>query len=215
MPARASAANAFCATFTATKRTDISGAPPGATASCGTQASRFSSACSCRGMMSASLTTTTSPTTSSCPSSTAIVKNGGFECGISPWVPTATPGTTYKLSTPGDNSNTAFEVTQVSVANTSTGQEEASINQDITTTPGQTYTLTFRSFFTRGDAGFIGVKINSQPVYTIDASDRAGPNVWQDNTATFNANSATTNIRFEFLFGAQGSIDRIDNIVVF
>ena len=80
-----------------------------------------------------------------------------------------------------------------------------SVNQDVTTVAGKTYTLSFDRYFNIGAAGFIGVKIDQTSVYTIDASDKLGPGVWNANTVTFTANGATTNVRLEFLFGVQGT----------
>lgn len=89
-----------------------------------------------------------------------------------------------------------------------------SVNQDVTTVAGKTYTLSFDRYFNIGAAGFIGVKIDQTSVYTIDASDKLGPGVWNANTVTFTANGATTNVRLEFLFGVQGSVDKVDNVGV-
>lgn len=61
---------------------------------------------------------------------------------------------------------------------------------------------------------FIGITINHNLVYTVYTEDYNGPLVWNSNSVTFGASTTSTNIRIEFLFGAQGSIDKIDDVAV-
>lgn len=102
----------------------------------------------------------------------------------------------------------------MTTADTSSGAEQASVNQDVTLEVGVNYILFFESYFNRGDAGFIGVKIDQAPIYTVDAEDKNGPLVWNSNSVPFTATNTITNIRFEFLFGAAGSVDKIDDISI-
>ena len=58
----------------------------------------------------------------------------------------------------------------------------------------------------------MGVKINSQPVYTVDSCD--GPaGAFNDNLVQFFATDHT-NLRFEFLIGETPAVVKIDNVSV-
>ncbi|KAM0801180.1 hypothetical protein BDR22DRAFT_214586 [Usnea florida] len=180
---------------------------------------------------SSSIPTSSSPSTTTTPSSTSpttpptcaptpatnLVQNGGFECGIAPWIPTDIIHTTHSLTPPAaaDNSLSAYQFTQSGPVDPSTDSNPASVNQDISPlTVGRPYVLTFRSYFAAPCGnGFVGVMLNHQPVYTVDACDyRAG--VYNDNTVDFVAAAASENLRFEFLAGDVGMIMRIDNGMV-
>ena len=51
-------------------------------------------------------------------------------------------------------------------------------------------------------------------MYTVEANDNLGPGLWNANTLAFVASGTTTNVRLEFLFGDQGSMDKVDNVAV-
>ena len=56
----------------------------------------------------------------------------------------------------------------------------------------------------------MGVKINQQPVYTVDPCDwPAG--VFNDNLVQFFA-TGQDNVRFEFLIGETPAVFKIDNV---
>jgi hypothetical protein len=74
--------------------------------------------------------------------------------------------------------------------------------------------LTFSTWFNNSLAGFVSVMINDNAVYTVDASDFNGPNVWNPNTIQFTATTTITNIRLEFIFGLEDSVDRVDDVAV-
>src|SRR2546429_687050 len=114
----------------------------------------------------------------------------------------ATGGAAVSISKPRIPVSLAFDLAPNNQT-VATGPEQASINQDVATMTGKSYQLTFSSWFNGPDDGFIGVKINQSPVYTVDARDKNGPNVWNANSVLFVATGATTNIRFEFLIGVQ------------
>lgn len=81
-------------------------------------------------------------------------------------------------------------------------------------TVGAAYQLNFASWFDDLQSGFIGVLVNGNPIYTIDATDR-GAGVWYMNSIAYTPTTATITIRFEFLFGTQHvpSVQKIDSVV--
>ncbi|KAI4185190.1 MAG: hypothetical protein L6R41_004276 [Letrouitia leprolyta] len=167
-----------------------------------------------------SSTTTSSTTTTTSPACTAtrafgdVVRNGGFECGLAPWISQSLPGNSYTITSPGDASTFAYEFDQTGPVSPSTNQNPAFLTQDIGAVNGVPYNLRFRTYFDKctGDEGFIGVKINNQPVYTVDACD--GPAAtFNDNLVQFFAPAdGSTNVRFEFLIGTTPAVVKIDNV---
>ncbi|KAK3941002.1 hypothetical protein QBC46DRAFT_363678 [Diplogelasinospora grovesii] len=219
--AQLSTASAFCATITA-GGTTASNYPTKATAACGSDPSKYLSACACGPTCtptatgsSASSTITLSSTTSSSSSSTSnactatvtpnnLIANGDFECGQAPWtieVPdrAAFAGLSDVGSNTGDNN---FMVGLYSKpATPQLGVNARIISSTFPVTPGVNYRLSFYSEFSSTQAGFIGVMVNNNPIYTVDASD-------------FGCCQYFPN--FEFLFNTQitdGSM-RIDTIAL-
>lgn len=93
------------------------------------------------------------------------------------------------------------------------GLEQGSVNQDITTTVGQMYALVFYTNFFTPD-GAIQVKIDQVSTLAIDASDNAGPYMWNQNTVFFTASLSTTNIRFEFYLPDSQTSAALDEVSV-
>ncbi|KAL8791025.1 MAG: hypothetical protein Q9195_006099, partial [Heterodermia aff. obscurata] len=252
-PAVYSSDAAFCATFTATVRTQTTGFPSKATAACGTAPARYSSACSCKPTLASTLTSTTSTSSSTSKTSTSTsststtststtstsstsstsssttsagptctpkqsfndaVINGDFECGLPPWVAQDIAGTSHAVTSPGDASNFAYEFDQIGPVSPTANQNPASLSQSLITQGGVPYTLSFRSYFDKctGSEGFIGVKINGQPVYTVDACDGTA-GVFNSNVYQFFAAGGDT-LRFEFLIGENPATVKIDNVSV-
>ena len=60
----------------------------------------------------------------------------------------------------------------------------------------------------------MGLKLNGQPLYTVDASDKNGPVVWNSNTAGFTAMTGQYLLEFEWLFGAEKVAVKVDNVVL-
>jgi len=213
---RLDSAQSFCATYTQGVATATTGFPARFTSACGSSPSKFSSACSCGPTATATSTTTTSSTTtiaaSTCaPTPYGVFQNGGFECGISPWRALVTHGTTYAVTSPGKTGGFAFEVVQ-NAALDGVGLGQATLQQLFYITPGTQYTLTLDSFFDVGNGGFIGVNLNGQPQYTVDASDNLGPRVWNSNTIVFTARTGQYLLEFEFMFGTSDVVAKLHNI---
>ncbi|KAL9611910.1 MAG: hypothetical protein Q9167_003463 [Letrouitia subvulpina] len=247
-PSALSIASAFCATYTTKINTATTGFPTRATSACGSNPSSYSSACSCKPTYTSATTlstTTSSRTTSSTTSSTStkktststtststtsttpsctpspannLIKNGGFECGLAPWVGADVVNTKHYVRGPGDASPNAYEFNQVGPVDDDSNMHPASVNQDITVIPGVEYVLHFRTYFDKctGGEGFVGVMLNHEPEYTVDACDRYPSNVgaFGDNAITFTPDTSTENIRFEFLTGEPDAVIKIDNVVV-
>ncbi|KAL8636525.1 MAG: hypothetical protein Q9228_006085 [Teloschistes exilis] len=165
-----------------------------------------------------STSTTSSPTATPCvltggnPNGDAV-KNGGFECGLAPWIATDIANTAHSITSPGDASTYAYEFDQTRPINPTAKQNPASLNQNIPTVNGIPYNLRFRTYFDKctGNEGFVGVKVNGQPVYTVDACDGTA-GVFNDNLVQFFASSDSTNVRFEFLVGENNAVVKIDNV---
>lgn len=219
-PARYSTATSWCATYTQAVQTATTGFIPRFTSGCGFSPSRYSSACACIPTWFPSPATTTSTTATSttttppacAPTPYEVWQNGDFECGWFPWRPLVTLGTTYALAGPAYSGSYAFQVTQNGPIDT-VGLGQALLEQLIYITPGVHYTLTFQSYWS-GYGGFIGVKINGNPVYTVDAGDRLGPGVWNTNSIQFTATTGQHLIEFEWIFGNSNVFASIDAVVL-
>lgn len=159
-------------------------------------------------------TTTTSTAPTCTPTPYEQFQNGDFECGsLYPWRALVTEGTTYALTSPGSTGPFAFEVDQNAPLD-SVGIGEAILAQLFYITPGTQYVLTFDTFFNVGNGGFIGVKFNGAPQYTVDASDNLGPGVWNSNTISFTAMTGQYLLEFEFIFGTSSVVAKIDNVIL-
>ncbi|KAL9595393.1 MAG: hypothetical protein Q9219_006468 [cf. Caloplaca sp. 3 TL-2023] len=162
-------------------------------------------------------TTSTSPTPTCPPKSyNEAVINGGFECGLAPWVAEDIVNTKHSLASPGDDSTFAYEFDQIGPKGPDADMHPAAVYQDIGLVSGVPYNLRFRTFFAKcstGSEGFVGVMINRQPVYTVDACDK-GAGAFKDNLVQFYAPADSTNLRFEFLTGENEATFKIDNVSV-
>ena len=79
---------------------------------------------------------------------------------------------------------------------------------------GVPYNLKFRTYFDKctGSEGFVGVMINHQPVYTVDACDNPA-GAFADNLVQFFA-VGSDNLLFQFLIGENPAVVKIDNVSV-
>ncbi|KAM7210784.1 hypothetical protein V8F06_013831 [Rhypophila decipiens] len=211
-PAAVSSAVGFCRALTAGTAT-ATVTPTRAVAACGTGPARYSSACSC----GPTCTTTTSSTiNTACPTPTALVPNGDFECRYNVvWDPQV-PDTSaiWELRSPGNTGRFAFEAHLLSQpATPELGVSVRVTSKSFTVSPNVAYRLGFASWFDDLGSGFIGVMINGSPVYTVDAGDK-GAGAWHDNTVLYTPATATVTLRFEFLFDNRHvpSIQRLDTV---
>ena len=140
------------------------------------------------------------------------MQNGGFECGLAPWVPGDVPNSKHTVSSPGDNSNFAYEFDQTGPVDANSNMHPPSVNQDLIVTVGQSYQLTYRTYFDKCDEqeGFVGLMLNHQPVQTTDACD-LGAGQFESNSYTFTATVSPFNVRFEFLTAEYPVVIKIDN----
>ncbi|KAB5540336.1 hypothetical protein GE09DRAFT_1225788 [Coniochaeta sp. 2T2.1] len=212
-PAALSSAVDFCLILTAVKATATT-TPTRATAACGTDPARYSSACSC-GPTCAPTTTPTPP----CPTPTSgnVIPNADFECGIACWIPEVPDSAaTWKISSPGAaGSDSAFEADLLQYpATPELGVSVRVTSAEVAVTPGVEYRLTFNSWFDHIDSGFIGVMVNEAPIYTVDAADK-GAGDWHLNTVAYTPTTSTVRLRFEFLFGNQHApgVQKVDSVV--
>ncbi|KAL9033344.1 MAG: hypothetical protein Q9214_007561, partial [Letrouitia sp. 1 TL-2023] len=247
-PSALSIASAFCSTYTTKINTATTGFPTRATSACGTNPSLYSSACSCKPTytsattlstttstrktssttISTSTTKTSTSTTSTTPSCTPspannLIKNGGFECGLAPWIAADVVNTKHyvrypNVNGPGESSPNAYEFNQVGPVDEDSNMHPASVSQDITVTAGVEYVLHFQTYFDKctGGEGFVGVMLNHEPYYTVDACDRYPTYIdgFGDNAIIFTPDTTTVNVRFEFLTGEPDAAIKIDNVSV-
>ena len=215
-PSAWSVASAFCATVT-TGGTTATDYPSRATAACGSAPDRYLSACS-RGP-----TCTPSPTASPTPSPTPcietlennLISNGDFECGLDPWrvdVPDLAAHASLSTTT-ANTGSTAFQIRLTSSpANPEQGTSARIKTPVIPVIPGKAARLKFASFFDNLHAGFIGVKINGDAVYTVDAADK-GIGDWHNNSVDYTPTNDTVEIEFDFVFEITQSVDLIDTVI--
>ncbi|KAI4214636.1 MAG: hypothetical protein LQ351_002709 [Letrouitia transgressa] len=214
-PSALSAASAFCATYTTIINTATTGFPARATGGCGSSPSRYSSACSCKPTATTTLTTTTTTPTCTPTPANNLIKNGGFECGLAPWVAGDVTNTRHYVRGPGDASPNAFEFNQVGPVDPASNQNPAFLTQDFTATAGTAYRLNFRTYFDKCTTreGFVGVRLNQAFGTTVDACDFGGSaGSFKSNSITFTPTTNAVNVRFEFLTNEPDAVFKLDNI---
>ncbi|KAK0636041.1 hypothetical protein B0T17DRAFT_595609 [Bombardia bombarda] len=159
----------------------------------------------------------TTSTTPACPTAAPgnIIPNSDFECGLSPWtVEIPDSSASANITAPGNTGASAFEVSLHARPSTPVRGVSARIfSQPIAISPVAGYTLTFSTFFDKLDNGFIGVMVNNNPIYTVDATDK-GAGAFKQNSITFFPSSVNIVLKFEFLFVSTiaSGVDRIDSI---
>ncbi|EPE32834.1 hypothetical protein GLAREA_05846 [Glarea lozoyensis ATCC 20868] len=147
-----------------------------------------------------------------------ILPDGEFECGLGSWT-TQNPDSAATVSISTGSAYIGSKAFQVAFKpppqNAPLGVSARLISKKLTVVPGTAYYLQFYTFFDNVNAGFIGVMINDQAVYTIDAADKgAGYYNVNDVIWTPATGVKTATIKFEFLFGnGPASVDRIDSII--
>ncbi|KAL8835088.1 MAG: hypothetical protein Q9170_003465 [Blastenia crenularia] len=209
-PAVYSSNSAFCATYTTTINTRTTEFPSKVTAGCGTDRGRYSSACSCN----PGLPTATTTSTASCAPTPAInlVKNGGFECGLSPWLQVNAYHTEDRLYQSGDNSPNGYVFFEMGPPDLNV--PPSSLSQDVAVTAGRFYVLTYR---TRSDGcdvdGSLRVLLNGQVVDTQDVCTLRS-NTYLDRQVGFTATGGSVNVKFEFRTSGYSTDVFIDNVVV-
>jgi hypothetical protein len=144
----------------------------------------------------------------------ATVSNGDFESGLTSWtvqVPDA--AATYFVGSPAHTGTKSF---QVHFTPPSQGKElgvsARIISAPVAVQRNVPYKLTFWTYFDNASAGFIGVQLNGQPQYTIDATDHGWGGAFTLNTVNYTPTTDTVTITFEYLFGSINSLDRIDSV---
>lgn len=201
-PSAISTASSFCQSLSQSPSGTVTNFPTRATSACGTSLQRYSSACACLG---------TALCDASQHASGSSVRNGDFECGLTPWIVNTTNRGSSSISGPAYSGSNSFGFT--------TNQATAdfyppSVQQNVTVTPGRQYTLSFATWFSDADAGFTGVMLNHQAVFTDDAGDTSCCKVWKPRSITYTPTTASLAIRFEFLASAGTHTFRLDKIAL-
>lgn len=197
-------------------------------------ASRLSSACSC--ILTAQPTPTTVYTTTvtvtttvkpsaACTVPTPIVKNGGFESGLAPWVvatvippyPEYSQYESFGVQAPGYNSPNAFTVSDQAASS----YFELDLTQTITLCAGQQYKFTAEFYMT--DSHNIPTKetyltfyVDNTVVGASKFSDGKGPPiVWTPLSGTFTAGGSSATLKAAFVAtNIVGVTWGIDNVVI-
>ena len=95
-----------------------------------------------------------------------------------------------------------------------TNTNPASLSQNLATFGNIPYSLKFRTYFNQctGSEGFVGVKLDGQPVFTVDACDFSA-GMFHSHEVQFTASiQGGTDLRFEFLIFEPLAVVKIDNV---
>ena len=151
--------------------------------------------------------------------------DGEFECGIGAWT-VEIPDPSCQASVHSNSAATGGALgsfawlanqTQPPVhSNTDKGVNARILTPPLPVVPGETYMLSFVTYFTGFGVGFIGVLIDDVPVYTRDPGDKGqnGPTVFSPNTIFWTAppNVTTATVNIEALFAETGTM-MVDGVI--
>ncbi|KAG6994194.1 hypothetical protein G7Y79_00046g082450 [Physcia stellaris] len=208
-PSLYSSLSSFCNTYTKTINTATTGLPARVTSGCYADRLLISSACSCN---PGNPTPTTTTTTASCAPSPVnnVVQNGGFECGLAPWVFAGEPNYSYRFYGVGDHSLHAI------ILQDKTGiSKYATLSQNVTVITGQRYTLKYRTTTdgcNPGDVVTVRALLNGAAVDSVNECSLPRES-YVSRAATFTATKNPTTLTFEF-FASDFSDAYLDNVVI-
>ncbi|KAL8858204.1 MAG: hypothetical protein Q9178_005216 [Gyalolechia marmorata] len=164
-------------------------------------------------------TTSTSSTPTCTPPTPAnnnnIVKNGGFECGLAPWIATDSSGSMHSITQPGDASNAAYQFNPGPTSE-ETFSHPANVKQNLTSlTVGGEYVLRFRTYFGQCArlTNYIRVFVGRLEVTTVDSCEKVAGR-YSDNVVGFVAGAGSGELVFEFISTDVPATTRIDHVVV-
>jgi hypothetical protein len=110
----------------------------------------------------------------------------------------------YAITSPGNTGSNAFEVD----LNTSPRTPEFGVNARIFSPalpvePNVTYELTFWANFNNLQCGFIGVMVNDQAIWTVDATDHGAASIgtWTYNTVNYTPTTDVATVKLEYILG--------------
>lgn len=133
----------------------------------------------------ATATATAPPSSDGCsPSSSAVILNGGFECGtLAPWVIGTNQGGIIQIVAGGDNSANALNVFSNYYANNQ--PTSIDIYQVLNTVPGQTYQISFDKSGGGGGGNDWSVSVGSNAAFASGTTGGSGQTDWTSYTTTF------------------------------
>ncbi len=158
-----------------------------------------------------------------------IMPDGEFECGLGAWTQqvvdpgcvagvSASPGLIpagQGIGAFGQYAWQAYSATSPSPANQDLGVSARLISPAVPVTPGKTYMLAFLAYFSNQNMGFLGIKINGNPVMTRDPGD-AGQNIlWFAPNQYFwtaPAGVTTATVTFEVVQSTAGRM-AVDGVI--
>ncbi|MGW7052556.1 chitinase [Streptomyces sp. NPDC054887] len=148
----------------------------------------------------AQATTATTSTTTAATADVNVVKNAGFEAGLSNWACSAGSGTT--VSSPTHGGAAALKAAPG-------GQDNARCTQTVAVKPGATYTL---SAWVQGGYAYLGASGTGTTDVSTWTPDSAG---WKQLTTSFKAGPSTTSVTV-YTHGWYGqSAYYVDDVSVF
>lgn len=213
-------ATAFCSTITA-GGTTAANYPTRATAACGATPARYLSACACGPTCTPTPTASPTPTPSlDCdpaptpegppPPTQNLVVNGGFQCGLHAWAketpdPVAVAGVVSLPGAGASGSSRYFEAHLTGVAQPPVLEVSARVTQTGIQVVGNVPTrVIYYTKFNALNAGFVGVKINGNPVDTVSAADHGASSIdswqWNEFSWTPGPDVSVATLEFEFIF---------------
>ncbi|KAK6863538.1 hypothetical protein PG995_000066 [Apiospora arundinis] len=217
-----STASAYCQTITASGTT-ATNYPTRAVAACGTTPARYLSACACGPTCA---TPTPTSTTTPCPAfpnptSGNVLPNSDFECGLAPWTPQAPDpsSVSYLVTSSAADAHTGTHAFEVTLFATPATRPEQGVNARITSPQvavarNVPYKLTFWLRFSDLRCGFVGVMVNDQPIWTVDATDHGAASVgtWTLNQVDYTPTTDSVWVKFEYILGPALCSVRLDTV---
>ena len=154
-----------------------------------------------------------------------LLPDGEFECGLGAWTmqvpdPACEAGVgSNAAATSGWLGEYAWVVNEPQApvsSNTQGGVSARIVSPPLPVVPGETYMLSFVTYFSSDYIGFIGVVINNEGVYTRDPADKPqnGPTVFSPNGVFWTAGAGVTNatVSIEALFALAGTM-MVDGVI--
>ncbi|KAK7990163.1 hypothetical protein PG989_010478 [Apiospora arundinis] len=196
-----STASAYCQTITASGTT-ATNYPTRAVAACGTTPAKYLSACACGPTCASSAT----PTQTSTPCSAFPSPTSG----------NVLPNSDFDSAADAHTGTHAFEVTLFATPAT---RPEQGVNARITSPQvavarNVPYKLTFWLRFSDLRCGFVGVMVNDQPIWTVDATDHGAASVgtWTLNQVDYTPTTDSVRVKFEYILGPALCNVRLDTV---
>lgn len=148
-----------------------------------------------------------------------MLPNSDFECGLAPWTPQVLdPSASYLITNNAADAHTgthAFEVDlRAAPATPEMGVNARITSPQVTVAQNVPYRLAFWLRFNDLRCGFVGVMINDQPIWTVDATDHGAASVgtWTVNKVDYTPTTDMLRVKFEYVLGPAPCSVRLDTV---